>query len=146
MDRSYFQVSDIGPPGEENKNYLPISSPRNCTPDGSRLKTNSITGDAVSDAVSYISKKKAVWIVDDILKGTPYSPGGIDPVKTYMTEHNKVPAGIRTLDRYCLCIDMNLPAADLMTVINCKNCDFVGFPCLNCANYIFEGQHGPGNF
>lgn len=26
----------------------------------------------------------------------------------------------------------------------CENCDFHGFPCLNCADYEFHGTMGPG--
>lgn len=27
---------------------------------------------------------------------------------------------------------------------NCQNCKCVGFPCLNCAEYVYEGRLGPG--
>jgi len=26
----------------------------------------------------------------------------------------------------------------------CQNCDHYGFPCLNCADYVYEGKMGPG--
>jgi hypothetical protein len=28
--------------------------------------------------------------------------------------------------------------------IACQNCDYFGFPCLNCAAYVFHGRLGPG--
>lgn len=28
----------------------------------------------------------------------------------------------------------------------CKNCNMHGFPCLNCAEHIYEGTLGPGFF
>jgi len=27
----------------------------------------------------------------------------------------------------------------------CENCDFYGFPCLNCAEYTFKGMLGKGH-
>ena len=27
---------------------------------------------------------------------------------------------------------------------NCGNCECYGFPCLNCAEYVYKGSRGPG--
>jgi len=27
---------------------------------------------------------------------------------------------------------------------DCSNCDFYGFPCMNCAKYVFDGRFGLG--
>jgi len=32
-----------------------------------------------------------------------------------------------------------------MYCINCTNCEYFSFPCLNCAEFVFNGQLGPGN-
>ena len=29
--------------------------------------------------------------------------------------------------------------------IGCGNCENYGFPCMNCATYVFGGRLGPGN-
>jgi len=31
-----------------------------------------------------------------------------------------------------------------MSTTNCSNCEYHGFPCLNCADYVHLGKLGPG--
>lgn len=133
-----------GPPGEEGS--FISGSEEGHSVDSSNKEDDQIQNKLSIDCMHVVESIKRPLFTHVLSIPIQYSPGGVDPVTSYMHAYNKVPAGLHTLDRYCICTDMNLSTPDLMIVVNCKNCDFVGFPCANCANYIFNGELGPGNF
>ena len=64
-------------------------------------------------------------------------------VESYYRLKQMFPRGLKGLQRMWICTWMrfNLTLNDIETVTECKNCDFVGFPCANCATYIFKCPH-----
>ena len=63
-------------------------------------------------------------------------------IKNYHKNKNVFPRGLRGEQRRVACIHCALNyspySSCIDSVVECRNCDFVGFPCMNCATYFFD--------
>ena len=60
-------------------------------------------------------------------------------ISSYFHNKNFLPKGLKGEQRRFACMHhFNTSYDDATLVVECQNCDFVGFPCANCANYILQ--------